>query len=227
MMRVRSMAVTGLVVAVAALGCSATGAAEPASEQQAPEATVSVVRRDLTTSDRLAGRVAFRDGHPFVAGRDGTLTAVPAAGSVVERGEAVVEIDGIPVVLLAGDVPAWRTLAVGVDRGPDVRQLNDNLAELGYADRDELPDDRFDWRTREAVRAWQADLEVETTGTVELGSVMFAPHAVRIATIEAALGTGVSRGPGGGAAAGAARGGGGEERGPGGGGGGVGGEDKE
>ena len=79
--------------------------------------------------------------------------------------------------------------------GADVLQLERALDALGYLDRDIEPDRAFGARTRRAVRAWQRDAGVRVDGVVGLGEVVFAPGAVRVASLAAQLGG--SHGPGG------------------------------
>ena len=68
--------------------------------------------------------------------------------------------------LLYGRLPAWRPLSVGVDDGPDVRQLERNLVALGHdPDRDITVDDHFTRATRAAVRRWQEAAGLEETGS--------------------------------------------------------------
>jgi len=57
------------------------------------------------------------------------------AGDRVRPGDVVAEIDGRPVILLRGRLPAYRNLHEG-DHGPDVAQLQRNLVSSGYADFD-------------------------------------------------------------------------------------------
>ncbi len=184
-----------LVTATLIAGCFKPAANEPGdAPSELAVATTTVTRQDLVTRDELDGSLGYGGAAPLVAGRDGVLTWMPEAGTVVRRGDVVAEIDGVATRLLLGDRPVWRRLAVGCPDGPDIRQLNDNLAALGYAERDDLPDGRFDWRTRQAVHRWQDDLGLRHTGAVELGDVMFLPYGVRIGTVEAQLGTRVSAG---------------------------------
>lgn len=192
----RTHAAAALWLAAALIaGCTEPAATEPGDDaSDATVAVTTVTRRDLTTSDELDGSLGYRGGLPLVAGRDGVVTWMPKAGTVVHRGDVVAEIDGVATRLLLGARPAWRRIAVGCPDGPDIRQLNDNLAALGYAERHALPDDGFDWRTRHAVTHWQDDLGLRQTGAVELGDVMFLPHGVRIGTVEAQRGTRVSAG---------------------------------
>jgi peptidoglycan hydrolase-like protein with peptidoglycan-binding domain len=65
-----------------------------------------------------------------------TLTRLPVRpGDRVRPGHVIAEIDGRPVILLRGTLPAYRDLHVG-DHGPDVGQLQRALQSLGYADFD-------------------------------------------------------------------------------------------
>ena len=56
-----------------------------------------------------------------------------AAGSTVRNGEQLAELDGQPLFALTGTVPAWRDLTPG-ETGPDVAELQQALASLGYYD---------------------------------------------------------------------------------------------
>jgi peptidoglycan hydrolase-like protein with peptidoglycan-binding domain len=113
--------------------------------------------------------------HP---GPPGVLTATPALGAVVRRGQSLYEVDGHPVRLLYGERPAWRALEMGIAKGPDVRQLEQNLIALGHFH--STADSRFGAETAAAVRRWQARLGVQRTGRLALGAVVFAPGPVRV-----------------------------------------------
>lgn len=70
---------------------------------------------------------------PVASTPDGSrvVTAVPVqAGERVRFGSVLVEVSGRPVLLLKGPLPAYRDLGPG-DDGPDVRQLQAALADLG------------------------------------------------------------------------------------------------
>lgn len=71
--------------------------------------------------------------------------------------------------------------------GPDVEELEANLAALGYSGF--TVDDEFTEYTEAAVKAWQEDLGVPATGRVELGSVIFASGPIRVTTDRSALGS--------------------------------------
>ncbi|HET9896087.1 MAG TPA: hypothetical protein VFQ44_14260 [Streptosporangiaceae bacterium] len=64
------------------------------------------------------------------------VTKMPAKrGRRLSPGEVAAEIDGRPVVLLRGRLPAYRNLRIG-STGPDVRELQSALTGLGYSDFD-------------------------------------------------------------------------------------------
>ena len=61
---------------------------------------------------------------------------MPASrGGRLSPGQVAAEVDGRPVLLLRGKLPAYRNLRIG-DTGPDVRELQSALIGLGYSDFD-------------------------------------------------------------------------------------------
>ncbi|UJP40187.1 peptidoglycan-binding protein [Cellulomonas palmilytica] len=196
--RLLALVVVG-AVASAAVGSAATFAgATPAADTPTPGSTAAyrtapVVRGDLVTTTTVSGTVGFGATTDLVGRVAGTVTALPATGTVVAEGEPLYEVDARPVVRLDGAVPAWRTLGPGVSDGVDVHQLEQSLADLGFASGVTVDDDWTAATTR-AVYRWQKALGVPVTGTVALGSVVFTPDDVRVVAQRAALGSEV--GPG-------------------------------
>jgi peptidoglycan hydrolase-like protein with peptidoglycan-binding domain len=72
----------------------------------------------------------------------------------------------------------YRALSAGTE-GNDVRQLEQNLAALGYSGF--TVDDAFSAATTAIVKRWQERLGLEPTGTLEAHRVVFAPGPVRVA----------------------------------------------
>ncbi len=151
--------------------------------------SVAVSRQDLVARLEVDGTLGYA-GHLTVAGQlQGTVTAVPAAGTVVERGQSLYSVDNRPVTLLYGDLPAWRRLAAGMTDGPDVKQLEENLIALGHATEADLAvDERFTSATTAAVKRWQKAIGADETGVIELGQVVFLPGALRVADVKAERG---------------------------------------
>jgi Putative peptidoglycan binding domain len=117
----------------------------------------------------------------------GTLTSMARAGSIVHRGGVLYRLDGDPIVLMYGSTPAYRALKEGVADGADVRELEQNLAALGFDPG--AVDETFTSTTAAAVSDWQDSVGLDQTGTVELGRVVFIPGARRIGEHKASVGT--------------------------------------
>jgi hypothetical protein len=101
------------------------------------------------------------------------LTDILDVGATAGRGTVLYTANQEPVVAMIGELPAWRTLEQGVEDGADVRQLEENLAALGYGD-DLDVDESFTADTAAALEAWETDLGRTTPdGVVTLGEVAF------------------------------------------------------
>jgi multidrug efflux pump subunit AcrA (membrane-fusion protein) len=125
----------------------------------------------------------------------GVLTRLPDIGSTVEPGGTLYTLDGtVPVVLMTGSTPGWRTLGPGVSDGVDVEQLETSLHALGYGGPDLPVDGHWDAATTAAVEAWQQAVGLPSTGDVPLGQVVFEPGPLRVTATSASLGSTVQPG---------------------------------
>jgi hypothetical protein len=119
-----------------------------------------------------------------------TFTWLPAVGQTIRQGQQIYQVSGTPVMLLYGNVPAYRDLAEGMT-GADVTELNTDLVTLGYASAAALGPrpgwDYFSSETAYALGLLQTHLGLTVTGTLPLGQAVFLPTAVQVT----ALGTGV------------------------------------
>ena len=151
-------------------------------------ATVEVLTTDLVATKSLAGEVAPAEQRALPNRAQGIVTALPEIGAVIDAGETLFVVNEQPVVLLLGDVPAYRTMALG-DVGSDVEQLERGLVALGFdASEQVVVDGTFDEATEIAVGEWQGSLGIESSGVVELGRVAFSTEAVRVLKLLAAVG---------------------------------------
>jgi peptidoglycan hydrolase-like protein with peptidoglycan-binding domain len=98
-----------------------------------------------------------------------------AAGDSVASGQQLAEIDGQPLFALAGPVPAWRDLMPG-DSGPDVTELQQALARLGYYHDGDTPG-YFGSATQYAVDLYYEHLgyTAPSAGGVPMADVVFLP----------------------------------------------------
>lgn len=196
-MRSTTGLVVGLVAGVLVAGGAAIGVQHLGSEATAaestpepvPTTTASVERRDMRTETELDGSLGFADAATLVNGLAGTVTRLPAEGRVLSQGDKVLEVDGTRRSgLLYGDKPAWRRFAYGMGDGVDVLQLERALRALGHLPRSERPDREFDIETERAIKRWQRTLGVGRDGVLELGEVVFMPHAIRVGELKVGLG---------------------------------------
>jgi hypothetical protein len=193
-----------LVVAAGAVSAWRAGALSPAARpgaggQGAPAtATATVTRQDLAAVTPVNATLGYA-GSYLVTGRGGgTLTWLPSAGQVITQGQPLYKTgNATSVVLLYGSVPDWRALGEGVT-GQDVSQLNNDLVQLGYADRADIVAlgwDYYSWETAYAVQRMEGHLGVSSPpGNLSLGQIVFEPEALRVAQVTGSLG-GPASGP--------------------------------
>lgn len=176
---------------VVLLGGSGGEDAAAQGERDGGGATAQVRRTTLVDRTRVDGKLGFGDERKVSTRLAGTVTWLPAEGSVVRPGGRLLEVDDEPVVLLDGTLPAYRDLASGIE-GDDVLQLERGLRDLGIDPGD--VDGDFDGDTASAVRDWQEARGLRETGRVELGRVVFLPGARRVADRGVELGDAVRPG---------------------------------
>lgn len=184
-----------VLVAVAAVVVGGAGAAaavgfggttEPAPQASTlPPATAKAATTTLTATENVPGTLGYGAATTLSGHAGGTLTWLPAPGTVVDRGKPVYSVDLLPVTALHGTIPPYRPLAPGTT-GPDVKQFEANLSALGYPGF--TVDDEYTESTADAVRDWQGDLGREETGTVAPADIVVVPGNVRIADTLAAPG---------------------------------------
>jgi peptidoglycan hydrolase-like protein with peptidoglycan-binding domain len=181
-------AVIAVVVIVLASASHGKGGA-PASGIPAGDTTATVERRTLTESSTVDGTLGYGTTLELYDRLTGTYTWLPSVGATIARGGTLFRVNNLPVVLMYGSVPAYRTLEKGVSDGPDVVQLNRNLIALGYDPDGAIADvEAFSEATEAAVRRWQKAEGLSQTGKVELGRVVFAPSTRRVTAVKVTLG---------------------------------------
>ncbi|MFZ4895554.1 peptidoglycan-binding protein [Plantibacter sp. Mn2098] len=187
----------GALLLVGGAAAVATTAAQANAAPEKPHSsiktgTTKIQKGTLSGATQVTGTLDYANQRKIGGGTGGTVTATPAPGATVGLGGGLFSVDNVPVLLLHGNLPAWRAFGLGMEDGPDVLQLEQSLAALGYFDRE--PDDEFAESTERAIKKWQKALGLEQTGRLELGSVVFMAGDVRVASVDSAVGTAV--GPG-------------------------------
>ncbi|MCM2388175.1 peptidoglycan-binding protein [Streptomyces albipurpureus] len=184
-----------LVAAVAGGGFAVTALGEPQSEEGRvdregraglPPATASVVKGDLSNSTGIDGTLGYSQQRKVNAGTAGTLTWITSSGSKIKRDGRLYAVNGQDVRLMYGAEPMYRTLKTG-SKGTDVRQLEENLRDLGYGTGLAI-DDEYTAGTADAVKRWQKAHGLKQTGQVGPEQIAFAAGPVRIQSADVAVG---------------------------------------
>jgi hypothetical protein len=161
-------------------GGDAAGA-DTADSDTPTTSTATVTRKDLQERQELDGTLGFGEESDVSLAAQGIITALPALGTIVDRGQTIVEVDSLPIPLLFGDRPFWRSMDANSEDGVDIQELESNLVELGFATSDALTvDNKWTAATTTAVKKWQKSLGRDETGVVTPGDAVVLPGAVRI-----------------------------------------------
>ena len=191
------IAVVGIVaIGAAALGAGAWSgrlASSHAAASPSSAATTSlapVVQQTLTSTLAVGGTLGYSGAYIVLNEAQGHYTTLPSMSQVISDGGTLYSVDGEPVILFYGSVPAYRAMQQG-ESGADVAQLNADLVALGIATSAQVnPGSRyFNWWTRYSVQRLQARLGLAQTGSLDLGSIVFLPAAIRITLVQPVLGS--------------------------------------
>ena len=183
----------GVAVVAAVVGVLALAPA-PGKDTEAQKPlsleTKTIARGDLTEQLRLQGTLGYSQPRTIGTPLAGTLTSLPAPGTVVANGEELFRIDNTPVMLMHGQLPAWRELTTGMSDGDDVLQLEKSLATLKFLSVE--PDKHFDANTKWAIWNWQKAVGLTPSGDIKLGQLIFSPTDLRVAGQKAKAGDAAS-----------------------------------
>lgn len=196
----RRIIVVGVIALVIVAGGAAwlmlgRGEGESTSSGASPATTTAKVeRRDLVVSDSYTGTLGYGEARSYASERAGVVTTVAAVGKTVTQGAELFSVDFEPTIVLTGTVPAYRSMSTASSDGPDINQLETALVALGYGDGLTV-DESYTAATASAVGNWEQDLgRDDPDGTVELGDIVFADGAIRVATVKADIGARVQSG---------------------------------
>lgn len=148
-----------------AAGSKMRSPAQVAADTAPPEAsliTAGVEKRTLSSAVTTRGTVRYGEpqtvslaasslGSGGGGGGANLVTKPPEKGKELTETTVALEVAGRPVNILQGELPMYRDLRPG-DTGPDVRQLEEALARLGFSPG--KVDGTYDAGTEGAVDAW-------------------------------------------------------------------------
>lgn len=184
-----------LAAAVVLIGCGLVGVPLAVDQQRHADwemRAVPVERTSLAAATALDGVLTRGEPETVEVRTGGVLTHVPEPGAAVGPGEPLYARNGRPAFFLQGDVPLWRTVKLG-DWGPDVRALNEALADARLLDPDAVGD-VFEVETNAAVITMyeQAGYEIPTAtpegvSRIERAERRYDDALADLAAAEAAL----------------------------------------
>ena len=147
----------GVVVAAIVLGTH-SGSPRTTDNPASAGGAAIVRRRDLVETDTESGTLAYASPQTVYNRLSGTITWLPAVGQLIRPGQTLYTVNGRPVVLFDGALPAYRALTAKDSPGQDILQLNSDLVQMGFADGQITIDDAWQTGTTDAVERWQATL---------------------------------------------------------------------
>ena len=128
--------------------------------------TVSIQKGDLAKKEEYNGTLRQTDKKILNSPTNGVVTFLPKEGSIVNFGEVLFIIDNKPVILLQGNTPFYRTLDLNSDPGVDIKQVEEALVSLGYADSTFVPDEVFDEQTSKMLNTLYIDYGIDTKSEI-------------------------------------------------------------
>jgi hypothetical protein len=158
-----------------------------------PVSTATVLQRTMESTEEFDGTLGYAGEGVIISGLNGTYTDLPEAGDLLTLGDAIYEVDGTNTsYLMYGKRPAYRPLSIDSENGPDVKQLEASLKEIGFPNilgKNFRPNWNFQPKTENAVEQWQKRTNQEQDGVIEFGEVTFMPDDVRITQVIPELGS--------------------------------------
>ena len=140
---------------------------------------------DLAEAAVLAAEEALADlsaGHSpaDIEALEASVASAEAAVASAEADLAALAAGRSSRAVMYGSTPVYRTMTIGLE-GDDVRQLEQNLADLGYGEAAGFSmDGVFEEATAEAVLRWQEATGQDPDGTVGPADIVFVAGPVRV-----------------------------------------------
>lgn len=191
---IAGVAVLSMLVGIAVMQF-VVSPADAASREKAPDpgpVTAPIEERQIENTVVIRGQVSYADAvkaaiDPSGSGERAVVTGrIPEIGAILNTGNLALEVAGRPVVVLPGELPAYRTLSIGM-RGPDVIQLKAALTAMGFGVGN-IDSDVYDGDTAAAVGALyeQMGYSASTGGEEAQKALSMAERGVRDAQLSLA-----------------------------------------
>lgn len=190
------LAVIGLVIGIiyAKPFGGSNSSSTAVTDNEYPISYQTVLKEPIQSQTQVDATLGYAGSYTVINQAQGTVTELPTVGQVIKEGQVLYQVDGSPVVLLYGDVPAYRSLSLSTTStattGADVQELNADLVLLGYATSSEIDpySDEFTWWTKYALEKLQSHLGESDSGVLALGQAVFLPTALLVSNDASTLG---------------------------------------
>ena len=189
------LAVAAFIAVVAVIIAATSGGGDDVAGEETLN-TATVQRTNVIAMETLSGTLGYGTAEAIVfqSSPDGVLTLegikqgfvtdIVDAGTIIESGDVLYDVNTEPVVVLNGDLPAYRSFTPTMSDGPDVEQLEQALVDLGFdPDGDLTVDEDFTSVTSDAIERLQEAIGADDTGVLLLGDVIFAPTPAFVADV--------------------------------------------
>jgi peptidoglycan hydrolase-like protein with peptidoglycan-binding domain len=187
---VSALALVAAVVAYLVISHGSPGSPGGNDHRNKPLSGSTVVkRRNLIETDTESGTLSYASQQTVYNRLSGTITWLPDIGQLIDPGQPLFRIDNDPVWLMAGSTPAYRELDSSDSAGPDIYELNANLASLGYDPDGIVIDDQWQSATTAGIDALQKAYGQTETGSLPLGQVVFLPGPQLVGTVDGTVGS--------------------------------------
>ncbi len=128
--------------------------------------TVKISKGDLAKKEEYNGTLSQVDKSVLNSSITGVITYLPEEGTTINYGQVLYAVDNKPVILLEGSIPFYRTLDLTSDDGPDIKQVEEALISLGYAEEGFVADEKFDELTSSMLNKLYIEYKIETKSEI-------------------------------------------------------------
>ncbi len=124
------------------------------------------ISQGLSKKEEYSGTLSQVDKSILNSSITGVVTYLPEEGAIINFGQVLYAVDNKPVILLQGSIPFYRTLDLNSDDGPDIKQIEEALVDLGYSEDGFTPDENFDETTSQMLNNLYIDYGIETKSEI-------------------------------------------------------------
>ena len=155
-----------IIVGVASFYFGSQNTASSSTEKTLELTTVKISKGDLAKKEEYNGTLSQVDKAVLNSSITGVITYLPEEGTVINYGQVLYSLDNKPGIILEGSTPFYRNIDLTSYDGPDIKQVEEGLISLGYAEEDFVADEKFDEITSSMLNKLYIDYKIETKSEI-------------------------------------------------------------